>query len=244
VIERGDLIVVSDVEARCFHLNPTFSDQSVYGKKIITFPDRLKLLATSPPKNARRAAVIAGLPGHPIEDLLLQNISLGFEGGCAMADTERRISEQPDAYPDAWRFGTLPAYCLYCRHVKDLRFDNVTLPNAAADQRHALMLHDAEDVTIGGRDLARRPTCCCTLKARKRRTSCSRRVTCNWSRRSAWPPPACARTRSLKNTEVHAKSTPCGLKEKAKRKLYFQHSFDFLHLGLSFVKEAGEIVGG
>jgi uncharacterized membrane protein len=44
LIDRSDLIVVSDVEARCFHLDPTFFDQSVYGKRIITFPDRLKRL--------------------------------------------------------------------------------------------------------------------------------------------------------------------------------------------------------
>ena len=45
VLDRSDVVVVSDVEARCFHLNPAFFDQSVYGKKVITFPDRLKLLA-------------------------------------------------------------------------------------------------------------------------------------------------------------------------------------------------------
>lgn len=40
-----DLLVVSDVEARCFHLSPAFFDRSVYGKKVLVFPDRLKLLA-------------------------------------------------------------------------------------------------------------------------------------------------------------------------------------------------------
>jgi polygalacturonase len=95
-----------------------------------------------------RGCVIAGLPGHPIEDVLLENINLGFEGGGTAADTERSISEQPDAYPDAWRFGTLPAYGFYCRHVNGLRFDNVRLRTAAADQRHALMLDDAEDTSV------------------------------------------------------------------------------------------------
>ena len=44
MLERSDVIVVSDVEARCFHLDPAFFDRNVYGRKVITFPDRLRLL--------------------------------------------------------------------------------------------------------------------------------------------------------------------------------------------------------
>lgn len=40
-----DVIVISDVEARCFHLNPGFFDRQSYGKQVVTFPDRLKRLA-------------------------------------------------------------------------------------------------------------------------------------------------------------------------------------------------------
>jgi uncharacterized membrane protein len=47
ILKRCDVIVVSDVEARCFHLDPAFFDRSVYGKKIVTFPDRLKRLAAA-----------------------------------------------------------------------------------------------------------------------------------------------------------------------------------------------------
>ncbi|MDD1763023.1 MAG: glutamine amidotransferase [Methanothrix sp.] len=42
ILKWSDVLVVSDVEARCFHLNPTFFDGNAYGKSIITFPDRLK----------------------------------------------------------------------------------------------------------------------------------------------------------------------------------------------------------
>lgn len=38
----SDVLIVSDVEARCFHLNPSFFDRETYGKSIMTFPDRLK----------------------------------------------------------------------------------------------------------------------------------------------------------------------------------------------------------
>ncbi len=97
---------------------------------------------------------IAGLPGHPIEDVLLQNISLGFEGGGNITNTTRQIRERPEAYPECKMFGTLPAYGFYCRHVKGLRFENIKLRTAAADARHALLFDDAEAITVNGLDLA------------------------------------------------------------------------------------------
>jgi uncharacterized membrane protein len=45
VVQRADVVIVSDVEARCFHLGPSFFERSNYGKTVLTFPDRLKLLA-------------------------------------------------------------------------------------------------------------------------------------------------------------------------------------------------------
>jgi len=47
IVESSDLIILSDVEARCFHLNPAFFDQNYYGKDIVTFPDKLKYLASA-----------------------------------------------------------------------------------------------------------------------------------------------------------------------------------------------------
>lgn len=45
LLAESDLLIISDVEARCFHLSPEFFDRSLYGKRIVTFPDRLKRLA-------------------------------------------------------------------------------------------------------------------------------------------------------------------------------------------------------
>ncbi len=47
IIDSSDLVVLSDVEARCFHLNPSFFNKETDEQKIITFPDRLKYLTTS-----------------------------------------------------------------------------------------------------------------------------------------------------------------------------------------------------
>ncbi len=47
IVQWSDVLVISDVEARCFHLNPAFFDREKYQKEIITFPDRLKYLTRS-----------------------------------------------------------------------------------------------------------------------------------------------------------------------------------------------------
>jgi polygalacturonase len=95
---------------------------------------------------------IAGLPGHPVEDVTLENIRLGFDGGGAREDTARKIPERPEAYPECKMFGTLPAYGFYCRHVRGLRFAGMKLHTAAADLRHAVMFDDVENATIHGLD--------------------------------------------------------------------------------------------
>jgi polygalacturonase len=97
---------------------------------------------------------IAGLPGHPVENITLENINLSFEGGGDITNTVRKISERPDAYPESTMFGMLPAFGFYCRHVKGVRFTNVTLRTEATDARHAVVLDDAENVIITGLDVA------------------------------------------------------------------------------------------
>lgn len=43
-LKRIDVLVVSDVEARCFHLFPDFFDRSKYKGQTIVFPERLKTM--------------------------------------------------------------------------------------------------------------------------------------------------------------------------------------------------------
>ncbi len=91
---------------------------------------------------------ITGLPGHPIEDVLLENIALGFEGGGAKALCSRTVRERPESYPESSMFGLLPAYGLYCRHVEGLVLRNVRLSTSRPDLRHAVMFDDVKRLTI------------------------------------------------------------------------------------------------
>jgi len=95
---------------------------------------------------------ITGLPGHPIENVTLENISLGFDGGGTLEDTKREIPERETSYPESTMFGTLPAYGFYCRHAKGLTFRNLKLETEQADLRHAMVFDDVQQVAIDGLD--------------------------------------------------------------------------------------------
>lgn len=91
---------------------------------------------------------ITGLPGHPIEDVLLENVTLGFEGGGTKEQASRKIPERPESYPESTMFGVLPAYGLYGRHVTGLALRNVRFETRSPDLRHAMMFDDVQRLSI------------------------------------------------------------------------------------------------
>ncbi|MCU0874697.1 MAG: glycoside hydrolase family 43 protein, partial [Pirellulaceae bacterium] len=91
---------------------------------------------------------ITGLAGHPIREVLLENIKLGFDGGQPKELASRTVPERADAYPESVMFGTLPAYGFYCRHVEGLTFRNVELHTRQPDLRHAMVFENVQGLTI------------------------------------------------------------------------------------------------
>jgi polygalacturonase len=94
----------------------------------------------------RRSGIqITGIPGHPIEDVRLQNIRLVSAGGGTAADAARPASELGSHYPDP---KPLPVYGLFVRHVKDLELANITTSFTAGDARPAAYFADADSLEI------------------------------------------------------------------------------------------------
>ncbi len=97
---------------------------------------------------------IAGLPGHAIENVVLENLRLTFAGGGKLADARREIPENAGKYPEHNMFGTLPAYGFYCRHVKGLSLRNIETAFLQDDERPALVCDDVEGLELAGSALA------------------------------------------------------------------------------------------
>lgn len=97
----------------------------------------------------RFAAILAGLPGHPIEDVTLEDVRLCFAGGGGEADAVRQPPELADAYPEPSMFGITPAFGLWARHVRGLILRNVVLSTESPDARPPLVLDDVEGISEG-----------------------------------------------------------------------------------------------
>jgi hypothetical protein len=97
---------------------------------------------------AQSGILIAGLPGHPIEDLTLSNIFIDYPGGGTKEQGERAVPEMEQEYPEPGRFGTIPAWGLWARHVKNLSLDGIEFRVAGEDLRPTVMLDDVTDIRL------------------------------------------------------------------------------------------------
>jgi polygalacturonase len=88
--------------------------------------------------------LIAGLSGHPIEDVTLDNIRIDFDGGGSAVQADRQVPELERGYPEAGSFGTTPSWGLYARHARNLVVRHVVLRTRNPDLRSSVSLEDVD----------------------------------------------------------------------------------------------------
>jgi parallel beta-helix repeat protein len=92
--------------------------------------------------------LLNGIPGHPVEALTLKNIQFELPGGGTADDAKVQLPEKESAYPEFDMFGkTMPAYSVYARHVRGVKFQNVRTSLLKPDARPATVFIDVEEVT-------------------------------------------------------------------------------------------------
>jgi polygalacturonase len=92
---------------------------------------------------------IAGIPGHPIQDVSISNVRIAFNG----AGNERAVADVPELeqnYPECIMFGDLPAYGFFCRHVDGITFRDVSVSYESPDARPALVCDDVRRLNVDG----------------------------------------------------------------------------------------------
>lgn len=93
-------------------------------------------------------SAISGIPGHPLERISFSNITIQCRGGIQEDRSRLEVPELEGAYPGSGMFGDLPAYGFYCRHVKDLTFQNVRVGFNTPDWRYGLVFDQIENLTL------------------------------------------------------------------------------------------------
>jgi len=98
----------------------------------------------------RYASLLMGLPGDPIEDVMINNVRIVCRGGGTLEDAARELEELERAYPEPSMFGTTPAYGFFIRHVKNLRMSGVEISCEEPEMRPLMILDDVEGALFEG----------------------------------------------------------------------------------------------
>lgn len=86
--------------------------------------------------------LIVGLPDHLIEDVVLSNLQIHYQGGGTAEQALRTVPELERAYPDPYDFGLIPAWGMFIRHAANVQIRGMELRTLSADQRPAVILDD------------------------------------------------------------------------------------------------------
>ena len=138
-------VTISDVTAEILD-RPRASMNKLQASEVMT-KHRPTLITSS----------IVGLPGHPVQDVTLRNITIVYGGvgntpqpGQPRLDSLAKVPEKATSYPQGSMFGVLPAWGFYCRHAEGIKFDNVTLRVKNQDYRPALVCDDVRNIELNG----------------------------------------------------------------------------------------------
>ena len=119
----------------------------------------------------RYGSIVAGIPGHDVEDVKFNNIRIVYRGGLTLGQVAKQPAElvnsfffratggipprEPYAtperekeYPEPSMFGMLPAWGFFIRHAKGIELNNVELSFMKEDRRPAFVIDQAEDVEL------------------------------------------------------------------------------------------------
>jgi polygalacturonase len=119
----------------------------------------------------RYGSIIAGIPGHDVEDVKFSNIRIVYRGGLNLDQVAKQpkelvntfffraeggippreayaTPEREKEYPEPSMFGMLPAWGFFIRHAKGIELSNVELSFLNEDRRPAFVIEQAEDVEL------------------------------------------------------------------------------------------------
>ena len=133
-------IRISDVVAEVTVEDRVKVAEAVYkGLTVDTTPG-----VTDKEKSKAGPIMITGIPGHYVENVLLENIKITYPGHGTEEDAERVVPEDETRYPEQYFFGVLPAWGAYIRHARNVEFKNVELTHRGEDARQEIVLDDVE----------------------------------------------------------------------------------------------------
>ena len=99
--------------------------------------------------NAKKnGCAITGIPGYPVENIRLSNISIQFSGEGTKSDFDRVVDEDVKGYPQANQWDALPAYGFFIRHASNVTFNGIEFGTSKPDARPTFFLDDVKGANL------------------------------------------------------------------------------------------------
>jgi polygalacturonase len=92
--------------------------------------------------NSSFGSILSGIPGHPIEDIQLNDIYIQHQGGGTTGAAAIQLPELENKYPEPNMFGEMPSHGFFLRHAKNISLSNVEISSLEPDARPAFVLQD------------------------------------------------------------------------------------------------------
>jgi hypothetical protein len=96
--------------------------------------------------------VLTGVPGHYIENIAFDDVSLTLPGGGTREQAARRdLPVFVDRRPEFGVFGNpIPFAGIYARQVRDLRLSNMRIAAVREEPRPAIICDDVQELAVTG----------------------------------------------------------------------------------------------
>jgi polygalacturonase len=98
---------------------------------------------------SRISSILAGIPGHPIEDVKMSDIMIVHSGGGTKDDAQRQLAEKEKDYPEPNMFGTTPAHGFFIRHARGVEMAGIKIEHGGEELRPAFVVDDVEGADFG-----------------------------------------------------------------------------------------------
>ncbi len=100
------------------------------------------------------SSIISGIPGHNIEKVSLKDINIWYKPlDSAQVQIQKKVPEHIDAYPEPAKFGVMPSYGFFVRHVRNIEMHNINVYHLGEESRPGIIFDNVQDAELHNVDI-------------------------------------------------------------------------------------------
>lgn len=95
------------------------------------------------------SSIVSGVPGNNIKDVRFSNINIWYKSiDSSQAQIQKVVPEFVDSYPEPAKFGVMPSYGFFLRHVENVEMHNINIYHLGKEVRPAFIFDDVQGAEV------------------------------------------------------------------------------------------------